>query len=73
MSEFTERGALDAGHDSQRTVKCGNCKHRTYDMDGNYCGHPESYKASAGFGQALDNARSNRGFCGPDGVFWEEK
>jgi hypothetical protein len=71
MSDFAERGALEAFRDSERTVKCGNCIYRTYDMDGNYCCHPESFESSGGFGQGLTLARSSEGFCGPEGKFHE--
>ena len=71
MSDFTDKGALDAGHDSLRIKKCGDCRYRTYDMDGNYCGHPESFAASSGFGQGLDLARSDEGFCGTEGKYHE--
>ena len=72
-SEFTERDQLDASRDSRRQVHCGDCRFLTYDMDGNYCGSPESFKAANPFGQGLTRARSAEGVCGPKGKLWEKR
>ncbi len=72
-TDFVEQGMLDASRDSRRSVQCGDCKFRTYDMDGNYCGHPESFKAANPFGQGLTRARSAEGVCGPDEKLWRKR
>jgi len=50
---------------------CNNCRYGSYDMDSDYCNHPESFKQSM-FGKSLSAMR--RGIkCGPDGKLWEKR
>jgi len=72
-AEFIERGELDAARDARRDVKCRDCRFLAYDMDGNYCGSPESFESASPFGQGLTLARSDNGVCGKDGRLWQAK
>lgn len=82
-TEFIERGALDAARDYGYEIKCRDCIWRSYDMDGNYCAHPESLDVSGGFGQSLELARSPgppldisreiAGSCGPSAANFQHR
>lgn len=73
MTEFQEKALLDAARDDRRTKRCQDCKNVSFDMDGNFCGHPQSMKTANPFGQGLTLARSVNGVCGVDGDLWEGK
>lgn len=63
----------DALADANRAKRCQDCKWVSYDMDGNYCAHPQSLAESAGFGRSLQVARAEGEFCGPEGKLHEPK
>jgi hypothetical protein len=52
---------------------CCDCKYATYDMDGNFCGHKESFQGSNFFCASCQSARREGNFCGPDGKLFVEK
>lgn len=59
-------------NDAYHRDKCLTCKSSAADPDGAYCGHPKSIEASAGYGQGITLARSDRGVCGPDAKLYEK-
>jgi hypothetical protein len=52
---------------------CMDCKYVAFDMDGNYCGHKESFKNNNFFGASCHAARREGNFCGQSGKLFEEK
>lgn len=51
---------------------CRTCDFWIYDMDGEYCAHPESFKQTV-FGLGLNAMRSPDGPCGPEATLHKER
>ena len=52
---------------------CSGCANAGWDPDGNYCGHSESLKVSAGFGRSCATFRRPGEPCGPEGKLFFAK